>query len=74
MASEPHSNRNSLMAPSASLSMLDEPPSDNERNWTPIALEAGYVVWIIRHLRRYLFQRVLLNVNHERHQQISKNR
>ena len=53
MASESHPNRNSLMAPSASLSILDEPYSDNERNWTPIAPEAGCVVWIIRHLRRY---------------------
>ena len=37
------------VAPSASLSMLDEPLSDNERNWTPVALEARCVVWIIRH-------------------------
>ena len=66
MASESHSNRNSLMAPSASLSVLDEPLSDNERNWTPIALEAGCVVWIIRHLRRYLFSAFFpMYANHE---------
>ena len=28
---------------------------DNEQNWTPMELEAGYVVWSIRRLRRYLF-------------------
>ena len=73
MASESHSNRNSLMAPSASLSMLDEPLSDNERNWTPKALEAGCVVWIIRHLRRYLFSTFFpMYAIHECLQQISK--
>ena len=73
MASEPRSNRNSLMAPSTSLSILDEPLSDNERNWTPLALEAGCVVWIIRHLRRYLFNAFfLMYANHECLQQISK--
>ena len=66
MASESHSNRNSLMAPSASLSMLDEPLSDNKRNWTPVALEAGCVVWIIRHLRCYLFSAFFpMYANHE---------
>ena len=73
MASESHSNRNSLMTPSAALSILDEPFSDNEQNWTPIALEAGCVVWIIRHLRRYLFSAVFpMYANHECRQQISK--
>ena len=63
------------VAPSASLSMLDEPLSDNERNWTPIALEAGCVVWIIRHLRRYLFSVFFpMYANHECLQQTSKNR
>ena len=28
---------------------------DNEQNWTPIKLEARWVVWSIRRLRRYLF-------------------
>ena len=28
---------------------------DNEKNWTPMELEAGCVVWSIRRLRRYLF-------------------
>ena len=28
---------------------------DNEQNWTPMELEAGWVVWSIRRLRRYLF-------------------
>ena len=73
MALEPHSNRNSLMAPSASLPILDEPLSDNERNWTPIALEAGCVVWIIRHLCRCLFSACFpMYANHECLQQISK--
>ena len=61
------------VAPSASLSILDEPLSDNERNWTPIALEAGHVVRIIRHLRRYLFSAFfLIYVNHGLLQQIRK--
>ena len=73
MASEPRSNRNSLMAPSTSLSILDEPCSDNERNWTSTALEAGCVVWIIRYLRRYLFSAFfLIYANHEYLQQRSK--
>ena len=73
MASEPRSNRNSLMTPSASMSILDEPLSDNERNWTPLVLEAGCVVWIIRHLRRYLFGAFfLMYASHECLQQISK--
>ena len=59
------------MAPSASLSVSDEPLSDNERNWTPIALEAGCVVWIIR--RRYLFSAFFpMYANHKCPQQISK--
>ena len=63
------------VAPSATLSMLDEPLSDNERNWTPVALEAGCVVWIIRHLRRYSFSAFFpMYANHECLQQISKNR
>ena len=61
------------VAPSASLSILDEPLSDNERNWTPIALEAGHVVRIIRHLCRYLFSAFfLIYVNHGCLQQIRK--
>ena len=60
MALEPSSNRNSLMAPSTSLPILDEPYSNNERNWTRLALEAGCVVWIIGHLRRYLFSAFFL--------------
>ena len=73
MVSEPRSYRNSLMTPSASLSLLDEPLSDNERNWTPIALEAGCVVWVIRHLLRYLFSAFfLIYANHECLQQIRK--
>ena len=73
MASASNSNRNSLMAPSASLSILDEPLSDNERNWTPIAHEAGCVVWIVRHLHRYLFSAFFpMYANHECLQQISK--
>ena len=27
----------------------------NERYWTPMELEAGCIVWSVRHLRRYLF-------------------
>ena len=73
MASAPHSNRNSLMAPSASLSILDEPLSDNARNWNPIALEAGCAVGIIRHLRRYLLNAFFpMYANHECLQQINK--
>ena len=61
------------MAPSASLSILDELPSYNEWNWTPIALEAGCVVWIIRHLSRLLCSAFfLIYVNHECLQQIRK--
>ena len=61
------------VAPSASLSLLDAPLSDNERNWTPIALKAGHVVRIIRHLRRYLFiDFFLIYVNHGCLQQIRK--
>ena len=49
--------------------------SDNEQNWTPIALEAGCVVWIIRRLRRYLFSAFFkMYANHECLQHISKNR
>ena len=73
MASEPRSNRNSLMAPSSLLSILDGPLSDNGRNWTPIAIEAGCVVWVIRHLRRYLFSAFfLMYANLECLQQIRK--
>ena len=61
------------VAPSASLSILDEPLSDNEPNWTPIALEAGHVVRIIRHLRSYLFSAFfLIYVNHGYLQHIRK--
>ena len=61
------------VAPSASLSILDEPLSDNERNWTPMGLEAGHVVRIIRHLCRYLFSAFfLIYVNHGCLQQIRK--
>ena len=66
MPSEPRSYRNSLMTPFISLSILDEPLSDNEWNWTPPALEAGCVVWIIRHLRRYLFSAFLPNLREPR--------
>ena len=31
------------------------PTFPNERNWTPLELEAGCVVWSMRHLCRYLF-------------------
>ena len=45
----------------------------NERNWTPMELEAGCVVWGIRRLRRYLFSMFLLIfTDHECLQQISK--
>ena len=46
---------------------------DNEKNWTPMELEAGCVVWSIRRLRRYLFS-VFFHVytDHECLQQISK--
>ena len=61
------------VAPSASLSILGEPLSDNERNWTPMALEAGHVVRITRYLRRYLFSAFfLIYVNHGCLQQIRK--
>ena len=54
------------MAPSAALSILDEPLSDNERYWTPIALKAGCAVWGIQHLRCYLFGAFfLIYANHE---------
>ena len=73
MASEPRSKRNSPMAPSASLSILDEPLSDTGRNWIHLALEAGCVVRIFRDLRRYLFSAFfLMYANHECFQQISK--
>ena len=73
MASEPRSNMNSLMTPSASLPTSDEPLSGNKRNRTPIALEAGCVVLIIRHLRRYLFSALFpFYANHECVQQIRK--
>ena len=45
----------------------------NERNWTPMELEAGCVVWSIRRLRRYLFSVFfLIFTDHECLQQISK--
>ena len=45
----------------------------NERNWTPMELEAGCVVWSIRRLRRYLFiVFFLIFTDHECLQQISK--
>ena len=45
----------------------------NERNWTPMELEAGCVVWSIRRLRRYLFSVFfLIFIDHECLQQISK--
>ena len=45
----------------------------NERNWAPMELEAGCVVWSIRHLRRYLFSVFfLIFIDHEFLQQISK--
>ena len=45
----------------------------NERNWTPMELEAGWVVWSIRRLRRYLFSVFfLIFTDHECLQQISK--
>ena len=45
----------------------------NERNWTPMELEAGCVVWSIRRLRRYLFSVFFLIFTHlECLQQISK--
>ena len=45
----------------------------NERNWTPMELEAGCVVWSIRRLHRYLFS-VFFEIftDHECLQQISK--
>ena len=73
MSSKPRSSRNSLMAPSTPLSILDEKLPDNERKWTPITHEAGCVVRIIRHIRRYLFSAFfLMYANHECLQQISK--
>ena len=46
---------------------------DNEQNWTPIELEAGYVVWSIRRLRRYLFVVYFLAfTDHQCLQQICK--
>ena len=45
----------------------------NERNWTPMELEAGCVVWSIRHLRRHLFSVFfLILTDRECLQQISK--
>ena len=45
----------------------------NERNWTPVELEAGCVVWGIHRLRRYLFSIFfLIFTDHECLQQISK--
>ena len=45
----------------------------NERNWTPMELEAGCVVWSIRRLRRYLFSVFfLIFTDHECLKQISK--
>ena len=45
----------------------------NERNWTPMELEAGCVVRSIRRLRRYLFSVFfLIFTDHECLQQISK--
>ena len=45
----------------------------NERNWTPMELEAGCVVWSIRRLGRYLFSVFFLIFKyHECLQQISK--
>ena len=45
----------------------------NERNWTPMELEAGCIVWSIRRLRRYLFSVFfLIFTDHECLQQISK--
>ena len=45
----------------------------NERNWTPMELEAGCVVWSIRRLRCYLFSVFfLIFTDHECLQQISK--
>ena len=44
-----------------------------ERNWTPMELEAGCVVWSIRRLRRYLFSVFfLIFTKHECLQQIIK--
>ena len=45
----------------------------NERSWTPMELEAGCVVWSIRHLRRYLLSVFfLIFTDHECLQQVSK--
>ena len=45
----------------------------NERNWTPMELEAGCVVWSIRRLCQYLFSVFfLIYTDHECLQQISK--
>ena len=45
----------------------------NERNWTPVELEAGCVVWSIRRLRRYIFSAFfLIFTDHECLQQINK--
>ena len=46
---------------------------DNERNWTPMELEAGCVVWSIRRLRRYLIGvYFLVFTDHQCLQQICK--
>ena len=46
---------------------------DNEQNWTPMELEAGWVVWSIRPLRRYLFGvYFLVFTDHQCLQQICK--
>ena len=46
---------------------------DNEKNWTPMELEAGCVVWSIRRLRRYLFGvYFLVFTDHQCLQQICK--
>ena len=46
---------------------------DNEQNWTPVELEAGCVLWSIRHLRRYLFGvYFLVFTGHQCLQQICK--
>ena len=44
-----------------------------EQNWTPIAREAGYVVWSTRHLCRHLLRVIsLVYTDHEYLPQISK--
>ena len=46
---------------------------DNEKNWIPMELEAGCVVWSIRRLRRYLFGvYFLVFTHHQCLQQICK--